>query len=251
MAAEEHDEKKRAKTVTVVPTVGSVSKTTLVYWDIRGLAQASRLALEYCGEDYDDVRIDAGDPADADYKEPWFKHKSGVGMRFANLPYLLDGDVAIPQSGAILRHICRKHGLVPASLADQAYADAMLDQLTDFDSGLTRMCYSNYVAGGRDAWVAGSMVPGLATFEAALAERAAQGKGPWFSGADRPTFSDFKAYEEFDKARIVAPEAFATLEVPTLRAFLERFEALPKIAAYLQSARYKARPLNNPHAQFK
>jgi|AntAceMinimDraft_5_1070358.scaffolds.fasta_scaffold320228_2 hypothetical protein len=35
-------------------------RPTLVYWSIRGLAQACRLALEFSGEPYDDVRIDAG-----------------------------------------------------------------------------------------------------------------------------------------------------------------------------------------------
>ena len=37
----------------------------------RGLAQAPRLALELAGEPYDDVRIDAGDPGAADYKQNW------------------------------------------------------------------------------------------------------------------------------------------------------------------------------------
>ena len=38
----------------------SSNRPTLVYWNIRGLAQACRLALEYSGEPYDDVRIEAG-----------------------------------------------------------------------------------------------------------------------------------------------------------------------------------------------
>ena len=85
---------------------------TLVYWNIRGLCQPIRLALAYAKVKYKDVRIDPGNPDDvATYKRAWFDVKSEVSkcVPFANLPYLLDGDneVAIPQSGAILRYIGR------------------------------------------------------------------------------------------------------------------------------------------------
>jgi glutathione S-transferase len=236
--------------VPTVPTIDSKpDKTTLVYWDIRGLAQACRLALEYTQQgDYVDVRIDAGSPSGPHYKQSWFTIKPEIGMTFANLPYLIDGEgVAIPQSSAILRHVCRKHGLIPDSLAAAARGDAVLDQLCDFDSGLTRMCYGNYNA-GKDSWVTTQMVPNLEKFNAVLAKE----DKPWFSG-DGIGAADFKAYEEFDKCRIIAPEACAdwATALPALDAFMKRFEALPTIAAYLSSDRFMARPLNNPHAEFK
>ena len=88
------------------------------YWDIRGLAQAIRFALEFCGAPYADFRIDAGPPpsdphykADS-YKERWFNVKEQVGTHvpFPNLPFYIDADVALSQSTAILRHVGRKFG---------------------------------------------------------------------------------------------------------------------------------------------
>ena len=37
---------------------------------------------------------------------------------------------------------------------------------------------------------------------------------------------------------------------PNLIQFLDRFQKLPKIAAYMKSQRYMAAPINNKHAKF-
>jgi glutathione S-transferase len=37
---------------------------------------------------------------------------------------------------------------------------------------------------------------------------------------------------------------------PNLKQFLDRFEELPRIAAYMRGSRYMAAPINNKHAQF-
>ena len=51
------------------------------YWDIRGLAQAIRFALEFAGAPYADFRIDAGaPPPNPHYKESWTSVKDDVGM---------------------------------------------------------------------------------------------------------------------------------------------------------------------------
>ena len=47
-------------------------------------------------------------------------------MGFANLPYYSDADVMLSQSGAILRHVGRKHGLLGAD----AHAAAKVNSYT-------------------------------------------------------------------------------------------------------------------------
>eukprot|EP00038_Savillea_parva_P009975 m.187070 g.187070 ORF g.187070 m.187070 type:complete len:261 (-) comp16967_c0_seq1:22-804(-) len=222
---------------------------TLVYWDIRGLAQAPRLALEFAGDKYADVRIHAGDPASDTYKTVWFSQKEDVGktVPFPNLPYYIDADETLTQSAAILRHISRKYkffsGVPGSAKPTETWCDFLLDQLNDFDTGLTRMCYGNYT-NGRDEWVSTKMRPGLMEFERILETTA----GPFYGGASVCAV-DFKAYEEFDKCRIIDPGCLDGHA--TLTTFMTAFEAIPSIAAYLKSDRFKARPLNNPHAQFK
>ena len=73
------------------------------------------MALEHAGATYDDVRIDAGDASSREYKRNWFDVKPRVGMPCTNLPYILDGGLAIAQSGAILRHVGRQYKMLGAS----------------------------------------------------------------------------------------------------------------------------------------
>ena len=47
------------------------------------------------------------------------------------VPRLVDGEVAVLQSLAILRHVGRKHGLYGKSDADAARIDSLLDGLED------------------------------------------------------------------------------------------------------------------------
>ena len=56
----------------------------------------------------EEVRLEAGSPDTPEYKSAWLAAKFQLGLDFPNLPYFLDGDVALCQSGAILRHLARK-----------------------------------------------------------------------------------------------------------------------------------------------
>lgn len=66
----------------------SASPVKLGYWDIRGLAQVSRLLLVYNGIDFKDIRYQD--------RSKWFDDdKKNLGLNFPNLPYLIDGDYSI------------------------------------------------------------------------------------------------------------------------------------------------------------
>ena len=61
----------------------------LGYWPIRGLGQVSRLFLAYSGLKWKDVK----------YTNNWFgKDRTGLGLQFPNLPYLIDGEFKITES---------------------------------------------------------------------------------------------------------------------------------------------------------
>ena len=61
------------------------------------------------------------------------------------------------------------------------------------------------------------------------------GDRPYFCG-DAPTFPDFHMYELLDQHRMLAPDQIKAHK--KLSDFLDRFEALPKIKAYMESDRY-------------
>ena len=60
------------------------------------------------------------------------------------------------------------------------------------------------------------------------------GDNPWFAGANI-SYVDFHMYEQFDQHRILAPEVIGSF--PKIVDFLNRFEALPAIKAYMKSDR--------------
>eukprot|EP00041_Stephanoeca_diplocostata_P012518 m.209600 g.209600 ORF g.209600 m.209600 type:complete len:126 (+) comp18990_c0_seq1:218-595(+) len=80
------------------------------------------------------------------------------------------------------------------------------------------------------------------------------GDKPFMTGND-VTVADLKVYDTFRKLKIycadpqIASNPFQAH--PTLQAFISRVEELPQMKTYMESDAYIARPLNNPHANFK
>ena len=61
--------------------------------------------------------------------------------------------------------------------------------------------------------------------------------------------ADFPMYELLDQHRLMIPGVLDPY--PKLKAFMDAFEALPKIKAYMASAKFMKRPVNNKSASFK
>ena len=231
----------------------TAGEPTLVYWDICGLGEAIRLALAFSGGGFDDVRLDPGTPGEASYKCAWVAAKPSLGLRFPNLPYFLDGDIALTQSNAILRHIGRTRAKlqVDVSAATLAQIDQALEQASDLDDVLTGACYR----GGASAVTAAfeSRLPSaLAELDRVLALNG--GAGPFVLGSV-VSIADFKIFELLRKCRIAASEV-GLAEDPlaglgALSGHVAAVAALPAVAAYIASPEYSSRPLNNPHAQLK
>lgn len=231
-----------AKSADQVPKSAVDGKPTTVYWDICGLGQCPRYALELANVDYVDCRIDAGSADAADYKAVWLEEAKPKmdSLLFPNLPYFLDSEVKLTQSNAILRYLGRKYGLLGDAehLCDQA-----LEQATDLDNSLTGPCYRDFASLAK---VFADVLPGkLAKWVECL------GKKKFMTG-ETVTIADCKVYETFRKIKLIAEhQGSAPVLDEALLAFMARFEAIPAIAAYQASPNYLARPLNNPHAQFR
>eukprot|EP01049_Picozoa_sp_SAG25_P000628 SAG25_NODE_22_length_22323_cov_52.926874_13_plen_259_part_00 len=181
-----------------IPSAAPEDGSLLVcYWNIRGLGQPIRLALEYCGAPCVDVRVEAGEPGQADYKQFWMGQKASLKLPFGgNLPYMIDGDVHLVQSNAILRYVGRKYGLAgDGSAVQTATLDMLLDQLTDYDDAFTGTCYRNWA--NKDAFLAEKVKGCLAGLAGALGDKP-------FLVCDTPTVPDFKAFELLLKYTVCA-----------------------------------------------
>jgi len=237
-----------AKTPEMILTSNDEAKSQGViigYWDICGLGQCPRYALELTGVQYTDVRIEPGKADSPTYKDVWFTKKPklvGTEMKFPNLPYLVDGDVHLSQSNTILRYIARKYGLM-GNAYNAHLVDLVLDQATDLDNVVTGACYGDFESLKKN-------FPDLGNWERFIGFKR-------FMTGNLITIADLKVYEVIRKLKIIAEQpgfdraGFLEKDFPLLAGFVARVEALPKMKAYQSSKRFMERPLNNPHAKFR
>ncbi|XP_040854590.1 glutathione S-transferase Mu 1-like isoform X2 [Ochotona curzoniae] len=219
---------------------------TLGYWDIRGLAHAIRLLLEYTDTSYEEKIYTMGDAPDYD-RSQWLNEKFKLGLDFPNLPYLIDGTHKLTQSNAILRYLGRKYNLCGETEEEKIRVDILENQVMDTRLQLAVVCYSPDF-GQPEA---------LDSFYLLLQEKLKPdylkglpdkltlysqflGKRPWFAG-DKITFADFLVYDILDQNRIFAPGCLDAF--PNLKDFVARFEGLPKIAAYMKSSHFIRVPI--------
>ncbi|KAG3281312.1 glutathione S-transferase Mu 2, transcript variant X3 [Ictidomys tridecemlineatus] len=205
---------------------------TLGYWDIRGLAHAIRLLLEYTDSSYEEKRYTMGDAPDYD-RSQWLSEKFKLSLDFPNLPYLIDGVHKITQSNAILRYIARKHNLCGETGEEKTRVDILENQAMDTRMQLAMVCYSPDFEKKKPEYLE-TLPEKMKLYSQFL------GKHPWFAG-DKITFVDFIAYDVLDQHRLFEPKCLDAF--PNLKDFMSRFEGLKKISAYMKSSRFLPKPM--------
>ncbi|XP_054660004.1 glutathione S-transferase 2 isoform X2 [Grus americana] len=184
---------------------------TLGYWDIRGLAHAIRLLLEYTETPYQERQYRPGPAPDFDPSD-WTNEKEKLGLDFPNLPYLIDGPTKLTQSNAILRYIARKHNMCGETEEEILRVDMLENQIMDLRMSFSQLCYNPDFEKLKPAYL--EQLPGkLRELSRFLGSR------PWFAGEKCPELQG------------------------NLGQFLQRFEALEKISAYMQSGRFMKTPV--------
>ncbi|XP_008702247.2 glutathione S-transferase Mu 1 isoform X3 [Ursus maritimus] len=204
----------------------------LGYWDIRGLAHAIRLLLEYTDSHYEEKKYTMGDAPDYD-RSQWLNEKFKLGLDFPNLPYLIDGAHKVTQSNAILRYIARKHNLCGETEEEKIHVDILENQAMDTSNELARVCYSPDFEKLRPGYLEG-LPDKLKLYSQFL------GKRPWFAG-EKLTYVDFLVYDILDLHRIFEPKSLEAF--PNLKEFMARVEGLKKISAYMKSGRFLPQPV--------
>ncbi|KFO22831.1 glutathione S-transferase Mu 2 [Fukomys damarensis] len=205
---------------------------TLGYWDIRGLAHAIRLLLEYTDTSYEEKRYTVGDAPDYD-RSQWLNEKFKLGLDFPNLPYLIDGTHKLTQSNAIMRYIARKHNLCGETEEERIRVDILENQVMDVRFQLAMVCYNPDFEKKKPEFLEG-LPDKMKLFSQFLGEH------PWFAG-NKITFVDFLAYDVLDQHRMFEPKCLEAF--PNLKDFISRFEGLKKISAYMKSSRFLPCPM--------
>ncbi|CAG2181870.1 unnamed protein product [Oppiella nova] len=206
------------------------SVPTLGYWNIRGLCEPIRYLLKYAGVEFTDKRLEFKN------RDTWLKDKPNLGLDFPNLPYYLDGDIKLSQSLTILKYLARKHGLVARDDPTLAQQELVEQQLEDLRMSFFTVVIGEDFEAKKPEFITDSLEPQLD-----LLIKYLYGK-EWLTG--QLSYVDFLAYETLDWLRLFSADTFP--KYPALTQYLDRFEALPAIAAYQSSEQFKRWPLFGP-----
>lgn len=189
--------------------------------------------------DFEDKLYACGPPPVLD-KSEWLNVKNKLGLEFPNLPYLIDGDVKIVQSVAILRYLGRKYGLTPKSEQESQRVDVIEQQLLDWRQGGTNVFYNADFAKLADDYRNG-LIDKISALSGFLGNR------QWLAG-DTLTYVDFLAYEWLDVHRTFAPGLLQGSD--NLEKYVQRFESLPNVKKYMNSNKFMKWPINNTVAMW-
>jgi len=217
-------------------------KAVLGYWRIRGLAEAIRYVLEYTKTPYVEKLYDVG-PAPEYDRSVWLADKSSpkLLLDFPNLPFYLEGDLRITQSGAIIRHLARKNNLCGDNETEHARVDMLEGEIIDWARAIMGICYQDAFEEKLKNVIATVLPDFAAKFEKFL------GNNKFLLG-NKVTYVDFQFYTLLDQANIMTKFLGNHAK---LSAYHANIRNLPGIKEYLSSSRFFARPINNLMAKFK
>ncbi|CAO4370845.1 Protein CBR-GST-1 [Caenorhabditis briggsae] len=199
----------------------------LSYFDIRGLAEPVRLLLVDKQVAFEDHRI---------ARDQWAEIKPK--MIFGQVPCLLSGDEELVQSGAILRHLGRVHGLNGNNETETTFIDMFYEGIRDLHNKYAQMIYGNY-ENGKDAYIKDTLPGELARLEKLFRTYK---NGEHYVAGDKESYADYVLFEELDIHLILSPTALDA--TPVLKKFHERFAERPNIKAYLNKRAAINPPVN-------
>ena len=75
-------------------------------------------------------------------KTHWPSQKFKIGLPFPNIPFYIDGNIKLSQSGAILRHLGKKYKMYGANDNEASIIDMLIELSADLRLGLAKQAYS-------------------------------------------------------------------------------------------------------------
>ena len=226
----------------------------LGYWAIRGLAQPIRFLLAHAEVEISEARfgINPDGSLIEDESPDWQGHKDTLSLPFANLPYLIDlehsDQIRLTQSNAIMRFLARTFNYYGDSVIEKTWIDLLQDEAYDFRNSIVETAYTldpDYEKAFEE-FKSTSVTRYLDGFEYHLSNRKLQS---CFVGS-RISLVDFILYELIWQVRLMVAGSITVTNRPTLHSFLESFEKMPQIMAYMAGDNYIERPINSPWASF-
>ncbi|GMS83398.1 hypothetical protein PENTCL1PPCAC_5573, partial [Pristionchus entomophagus] len=194
----------------------------LYYFAVRGLAEPIRMMLIDNGVAFEDVTFPR-------HGDEWPEIKKQ--FVFGQVPALKEGDMEIPQSGAIIRHLARKLNLAGDTEEEKVFTDFFSEGLRDLHDKYCEMIYGNY--NSKDAFLATTYPAEWTKVESLLKK---YHNGEKFVLGDKLSYADYVLFEELDIALILSPSALDAF--PILKAYHTRFAKREELQAHFAARNY-------------
>lgn len=211
---------------------------TLGYWEIQGFAEPIRQMMEYLHIPY----------TMAEYKGleglEKFKTQDAPTLKtaFPNLPYLIDGDIHIAQSKAIITHLIKKSGkysqLCGANDKEEVEIIELGGHIEDCYGALTSLAYNPNFEEVKVETLNGKVLQKFQMLHDYYTK-----KGTKFLYSNELTFVDFWARATLNAYFLLDESKKSTF--PKFVQFLNNYNEVPEMKEYFAS-KFINRPLNNP-----
>jgi glutathione S-transferase len=206
---------------------------TLGYWGIRGRGEPLRLLLVLCGIPFENKIY-------TDPKE-WFEtDKPALKTPLPNLPYLIvEGGKVITQSDAIALYIIQR-GQRDEMLGETAEDKVAHAQIRGYIEDTTTILYEklmeeDYLENAQKN-LNEKVIPRLKVIAEFLKNK------DWLLGKEM-SVGDAYLYELLELANAIDSKALNNFS--NLRQLVVRFQKLPRIAAYVKTPKFQAKPFVN------
>lgn len=199
---------------------------TLVYFPVRGRAEAMRTLLTDQNITYEEVN--------AGPRENWVNNWKSK-MQFGQCPCYTDDDgFQLVQSNAILAYLGRKYDLYGSDIKQAATLDMMNSAVEDIRGAYVRMIYQNYEE-GKEPFIK-ELPEKLQPFENLLKPT----KG--YILGEKISWVDYNLFDLLDILTILSPGCLDAF--PAVKAFYERMLARPGVQKRRQTDHFKNMPVN-------
>ena len=214
----------------------------LKYFDIRGVAEVSRVLFALGQEPYTDARYDI----DASFNAPGFqedKQSGNLRMNLNRAPVLVTPDGrTIGQSKSIERYLARRFGLMGSSPEDEATIDCIAEHCRDVKDAAQRKGFSRFArdktdeekAAARAEWFERDLPDWLRRIETVVMVTSS---APGYAVGSSPSYADVIiwamlrdcAVDDFEETT----KAAASCEL--LNAIADEIAANPNVKSWLDS----------------
>jgi len=207
----------------------------LTYFNVRGLAETSRILLAIGGEEYEDFRypLSVINMSTHEMVKEEFDADKAAGKLVGSLnkvPFLEVDGITIPQSKAVERFLARRFNMMGSSDLESAQIDAICESVRDFKEMYQKVrgLSEEEKEAGTNEWFTVTLVERLSLLENQMVGETGFSVGSSITLSDVVLFTFVTQFFDNKEASYNA-----TLATPKIRAIVDRVSSHAEVVSWL------------------